>query len=174
MPPAADAPASAETQASGISARIAQARERLAEPRIRNIALIVGIAVVIAIMAGIWTWTQKTEYGVLYSGFAEKDGGAIISTLEQMQIPYKVTNGGGSILVPVDMVHGLRLKLASEGLPKASGVGFEVLENQKIGSSQFLEQVNFQRALEGELGRTIQSMEAIQNARVHLAMHKAS
>ncbi len=157
-----------------ISARIEQARERLAEPRIRNIALMVGAALLIAVAAGIWMWTQKTEYGVLYSGFSEKDGGSIVSTLEQMQIPYKITNGGGSILVPVEMVHGLRLKLASDGLPKASGVGFEVLENQKIGSSQFLEQVNFQRALEGELGRTIQSMEAIQNARVHLAMHKAS
>ncbi|MDL2284143.1 flagellar M-ring protein FliF [Oxalobacter sp. OttesenSCG-928-P03] len=173
IPAAADT--AADTTAAGrLQGRVAQARARLEEPRIRNIALSLGIALVIAIMAGIWMWSQKAEYAVLYSGFSEKDGGSIVSTLEQMEIPYKITNGGGSILVPADLVHGLRLKLASEGLPKASGVGFEVMENQKIGSSQFLEQVNFQRALEGELGRTIQSMDAIQHARVHLAMHKAS
>jgi len=169
-----DKPADKQTGAAGIQARVARARERLGEPRFRNIALSIGIAAVIAVMVGVWMWSQKAEYGVLYSGFSEKDGGSIVSTLEQMQVPYKISNGGSSILVPVEMVHGLRLKLASEGLPKASGVGFEVMENQKIGSSQFLEQVNFQRALEGELGRTIQSMDAIQHARVHLAMNKAS
>ncbi len=171
IPAAAGVPADA---GGGVASRVARARARLAEPRIRNIASAVAAAFLLAVVAGIWMWSQRTEYGVLYSGFSEKDGGSIVAAIEQMNIPYKITNGGGSILVPVEMVHGLRLKLASEGLPKASGVGFEVLENQKIGSSQFLEQVNYQRALEGELGRTIQSMGAVQNARVHLAMHKAS
>ncbi len=154
--------------------RVMRIRERLQEPRIRNITIAVLAAFLIAIGTGIWLWTQKTEYSVLYSGFSEKDGGQIIAALDQMSVPYKITNGGGSILVPVEMVHGLRLKFASDGLPKAGGVGFEVMENQKIGTSQFLEQVNFQRALEGELGRTIQSMDAIEHARVHLAMSKAS
>jgi len=173
VPTPAVVPADAAVDAAP-QGRVAQFRERLSEPRFRNIALSVGIAAVIAVMAGIWMWSQKTEYKVLYSGFSDKDGGAIVTALEQMNVPYKFMDGGGAILVPSERVHDLRLRLASQGLPKASGVGFEVMENQKIGSSQFLEQVNFQRALEGELGRTIQSMDAIQHARVHLAMHKAS
>ena len=163
-----------EPQATGIKGVMARTRKRLEEPRIRYIAMLVGVAALIAIGAGIWMWSQETEYGVLYSGFSEKDGGSIVAELERMEVPYKIGRGGNAIMVPAELVHGLRLKLASEGLPKASGVGFEVMENQKIGSSQFLEQVNFQRALEGELGRTIQSMDAIQHARVHLAMNKAS
>lgn len=167
--PVADGP-----EPTGIKGMVARARTRLEEPRIRYIALLVAVAALIAIGAGIWMWSQETEYGVLYSGFSEKDGGSIVAELERMEVPFKIGRGGNSIMVPAELVHGLRLKLASEGLPKASGVGFEVMENQKIGSSQFLEQVNFQRALEGELGRTIQSMDAIQHARVHLAMNKAS
>lgn len=167
-------PVAEEPEATGFKGMVARAKTRLEEPRIRYIALLVAVAALIAIGAGIWMWSQETEYGVLYSGFSEKDGGSIVAELERMEVPYKIGRGGNSIMVPAELVHGLRLKLASEGLPKASGVGFEVMENQKIGSSQFLEQVNFQRALEGELGRTIQSMDAIQHARVHLAMNKAS
>jgi flagellar M-ring protein FliF len=91
-----------------------------------------------------------------------------------MNVPHKFADGGGAILVPADRVHDARLKLASQGLPKGGNVGFELMENQKLGVSQFLEQVNFQRALEGELARSIQSLAAVAGARVHLALPKAS
>jgi flagellar M-ring protein FliF len=144
----------------------------LQSPMGRKVLLSVGAAAVIALMAGIWLWSQKPEYKVLFSNFSDKDGGAIVASLQQMSVPYKYADGGIAILVPAEQVHDVRLKLASQGLPKGGGVGFELMENQKLGVSQFLEQVNFQRALEGELARSVQSIGAVQTARVHLAMPK--
>lgn len=143
-------------------------------PNGRKIMLMVGVAAVIAVMIGLVLWGQKPEYRVLFSNFSDRDGGAIMASLQAANIPYKFAEGGGAILVPADKVHEIRLKLAAEGLPKGGTVGFELMENQKLGVSQFLEQVNFQRALEGELARSIQSVAAVQTARVHLAMPKAS
>ena len=118
--------------------------------------------------------TAQPEYRVLFSNFTDHDGGAIIASLDQMAIKYKFAEGGTAILVPADKVHDARLKLAAQGLPKGGNVGFELMENQKLGMSQFLEQVNYQRALEGELARSIQSVAAVSAARVHLALPKPS
>lgn len=141
---------------------------------VRTIALSIGAAMTIAVMVGVWLWSQAPDYRVLFSNFNDKDGGAIVASLQQLNIPYKYSDGGGAILVPANQVHDARLKLASQGLPKGGNVGFELMENQKLGISQFLEQVNFQRALEGELARSIQAVSAVQTARVHLAIPKAS
>lgn len=140
----------------------------------KKFLLMLGVAAVIAIMAGVWMWGQQPEYKVLFSNYNDRDGGAIVASLQQMNVPYKFAEGGGAILVPADQVHDARLKLASQGLPKGGNVGFELMENQKLGVSQFLEQVNFQRALEGELARSIESVAAVQAARVHLALPKAT
>jgi flagellar M-ring protein FliF len=140
----------------------------------RNFFLMLGVAAVIAVMSGVWMWSQQPDYRVLFSNFSDRDGGAIVASLQQMNIPYKFADGGGAILVPANQVHDARLKLASQGLPKGGGVGFELMENQKLGVSQFHEQINFQRALEGELGRSIQTVAAVQAARVHLALPKNS
>ena len=141
-------------------------------PNGKKLLAAIGAAAVMAIMAGLWMWSQKPEYKVLFSNFTDKDGGAIVASLAQLNIPYKYADGGGAILVPAEQVHDVRLKLAAQGLPKGGGVGFELMENQKLGVSQFYEQVNFQRALEGEMARSIQSIAAVQTARVHLAMPK--
>lgn len=133
-----------------------------------------GAASIVALMAGIWIWGQQPAYRVLFANYSDRDGGAIVAALQQMNVPYQIADGGGAILVPEKQVHDVRLKLASQGLPKGGGVGFELMENQKLGTSQFLEQVNFQRALEGELARTIHSLANVQSARVHLALPKAS
>jgi flagellar M-ring protein FliF len=140
----------------------------------RNFFLMLGVAAVLAVMSGVWMWSQQPDYRVLFANFSDRDGGAIVASLQQLNIPYKFADGGGAILVPAAQVHDARLKLASQGLPKGGNVGFELMENQKLGVSQFLEQVNFQRALEGELARSIQSVSAVQAARVHLALPKAS
>jgi flagellar M-ring protein FliF len=140
----------------------------------RNLILMVGAAIIIGIMSAVWMWSQKPDYRVLFSNFSDRDGGAIVATLQQLNIPYQFAEGGGAILVPADQVYDARLKLAAQGLPKGGSVGFELMENQKLGVSQFLEQVNFQRALEGELARSIQAVAAVQGARVHLALPKAS
>lgn len=135
---------------------------------------LIGLAAVVAIVAGLWLWGKQPEYRVLFSNVTDRDGGDIIGVLTQMNVPYQFTEGGGAILVPADKVHEARLKLASQGLPKGGGVGFELMENQKLGVSQFLEQVNYQRALEGELARSMQAISAVQSARVHIAFTKQS
>ncbi len=140
----------------------------------RKFFLGLGIAAIVAIMASVWLWSQQPDYRILFSNFNDRDGGAIVASLQQMNVPYKFAEGGVAILVPANQVHDARLKLAAQGLPKGGNVGFELMENQKLGVSQFLEQVNFQRALEGELARSIQSLSAVQAARIHLALPKAS
>ena len=140
----------------------------------RNFALGAAIAVVLALMAAVWMWSQQPDYKVLFSNFSDRDGGAITASLDQMAIPYKFSEGGTAILVPSEHVHDARLKLASQGLPKGGNVGFELMENQKLGVSQFHEQVNYQRSLEGELARSIESLAAVSSARVHLALPKPS
>jgi flagellar M-ring protein FliF len=140
----------------------------------RKFLLMLGIAAVVAIMAGVWMWSQQPDYRVLFSNFSDRDGGAIVASLQQMNVPYKFAEGGTAILVPANQVYEARLKLASQGLPKGGNVGFELMENQKLGVSQFLEQVNFQRALEGELARSIESISTVQSARVLLALPKSS
>jgi flagellar M-ring protein FliF len=146
----------------------------LQAPGMRTVILSIGAAITIAVMIGVWMWSQTPDYRVLFSNFNDRDGGAIVASLQQQNIPYKYSDGGSAILVPSNQVHDARLKLASQGLPKGGNVGFELMENQKLGISHFLEQVNFQRALEGELARSIQAVSAVQTARVHLAIPKAS
>jgi flagellar M-ring protein FliF len=140
----------------------------------RNVALGAGMALVISMIAGIWFYNQKPDYRVLLSNYSDRDGGSIIAALQTMNVPYRFAEGGGAILVPAERVHDARLKLAAQGLPKGGNMGFELMENQKLGTSQFLEQVNFQRAMEGELARTINSIGVVQAARVHLAIPKPS
>ncbi|SNX60272.1 flagellar M-ring protein FliF [Nitrosomonas ureae] len=140
----------------------------------KKLGLITSAAAVIALLVGALMWSQAPEYRALYNNLSDHDGAAIISALQQMNVPYTFSDGGGTILIPEKQVHEVRLKLAGQGLPKGGLVGFELMENQKFGSSQFLEQVNYQRALEGELARSVQSLSAVQSARVHLAIAKPS
>ncbi len=141
-------------------------------PRSRAL-LMLGAAGMIAIVSAAWLWSTSPNFGVLFTNVGDRDGGAIIAQLSQMNIPYKNADGG-TILVPVDRVHEARLKLASQGLPKGSIVGFEILETQKFGMTQFQEQLNYQRGLEGELARSIQTLAPVAAARVHLALPKSS
>lgn len=139
-----------------------------------KLPLILGGAALVAALAAFALWSRTPDYKVLYSNVTERDGGAIIASLSQMNVPYKFAEGSGAILVPGDKVPELRLKLASQGLPKGGGVGFELMDNQKFGTSQFTEQINYQRALEGELVRSIESLGTVESARVHLALPKPS
>ena len=142
-----------------------------ANPRL---GLIIGASAAVALVAALWMWSRTPDYGVLYSNLSDRDGGAIIASLQQMNIPYKFTEGGGALLVQASKVPEARLRLASQGLPKGGTVGFELMDNQKFGTSQFAEQINYQRALEGELARSIISISAVESARVHLALPKPS
>jgi flagellar M-ring protein FliF len=141
-------------------------------PRTRGM-LLLGAAALAAVVAAAWLWSASPTYRVLFTNLSDRDGGAIIAQLSQMNIPYRNADGG-TLLVPQDKVHEARLKLASQGLPKGSVVGFEIMESQKFGVTQFQEQVNYQRALEGELARSIQALAPVAGSRVHLALPKQS
>lgn len=142
-----------------------------ANPRV---PLIVAGAAAVAIVIALLMWARAPEYRVLYSTLTDADGGRIITQLDAMGIPYEFSEGGQALLVPADQVRPVRLKLAEQGLPEASGVGFELMDGQAFGISQFAEQVNYQRALEGELARTIGTLGSVARARVHLALAKPS
>jgi flagellar M-ring protein FliF len=140
-------------------------------PNQQKLGLIVAVAATVALLAGLFLWGQTPDYRVLYANLSEQDGGAVIEALQQQNIPYKFSEGG-TLMVPADKVHEIRLQMAAKGLPKGGTVGFELMENQKFGTSQFLEQVNYQRALEGELARSVETLSSVASARVHLAIPK--
>ena len=139
-----------------------------------KIPLIVAGSAAVAVMVALILWAKAPDYRTLFSNLSDQDGGAIVSQLTQMNIPYRFSEASGAIEVPADKVHELRLRLAQQGLPKGGAVGFELLDQEKFGISQFSEQVNYQRALEGELSRTIETIGPVKGARVHLAMPKPS
>lgn len=142
-----------------------------ANPRI---PIIIAAAAAVAIIIAMVLWAKQPQYQVLYNNLSDEDGGAIITQLSQMNVPYQFDDKGGALMVPAEKIHELRLRLAQQGLPKGGAVGFELLDQEKFGISQFSEQVNYQRALEGELARTIESLGPVKNVRVHLAMPKPS
>lgn len=139
-----------------------------------KIPLMVISAAAVAVVVAMVLWAKSPDYRTLFSNLSDQDGGAIVQQLTQMNIPYRFADNGGALEVPADKVHELRLRLAQQGLPKGGAVGFELLDQEKFGISQFSEQVNYQRALEGELARTIETLGPVKTARVHLAMPKPS
>ncbi|MGM3174328.1 flagellar basal-body MS-ring/collar protein FliF [Dickeya lacustris] len=139
-----------------------------------RIPLLIASAATIAIVVALSLWARSPDYRVLYTNLSERDGGSVVSELGKMNIPYRFTESGAAIMIPADKVYETRLRLAQQGLPKGGAVGFELLDQEKFGISQFSEQINYQRALEGELARTMETLGPIQNARVHLAIPKPS
>lgn len=131
-----------------------------------------GLLALAGAVLAITLWSSQGDYRPLFTGLADKDGGAVIGALSALQVPYK-HEAGGTILVPANQVYELRMKLAAQGLPKGGSgntVGFELMDKSSIGQTQFNERLNFQRALEGELTRTITAMSDVADARVHLAI----
>ena len=129
-----------------------------------------GVALLVAVAIAALVLGRQPDYRVLFANLSDKDGGAIVAQLSQMNVPYKHADGGGAILIPSDRVHDVRLRLATQGLPRGSVAGFELMESSKFGMTQFQERLNFQRGLEGELTRSIQALSSVQGARVHLAL----
>lgn len=136
--------------------------------------LLVGGSAAIALVAAVLLWSQAPQYRVLFSNISEADGGRIISELESRGIPYEFNAGGHTLMVPEDQVYRLRLQLAEQGLPSGGNAGFEIMDRQAFGISQFAERVNFQRSLQGELASSIESLGPVVRARVHLSMAKPS
>ncbi len=138
--------------------------------RAQRMRLVAGVALLVAAAVAAVVMGRQPDYRVLFSNLGDKDGGAVVAQLSQMNVPYKYSEGGGAILIPAERVHDVRLRLATQGLPKGSVAGFELMESNKFGMTQFQERLNFQRGLEGELTRSIQALSSVQSARVHLAL----
>ncbi len=145
--------------------------ERLAALPLKALLMLgMGAAALAAVAIALALNGNKADYKVLFAGLSDKDGGAVLAQLSQMNVPYRHSDGGGAILVPADKVHDVRMKLGLLGLPKASGGGYELLDTPKFGQTQAGENVSIKRAIEGELMRTIGSLSAVQSARVLLAL----
>ena len=138
--------------------------------RRQRMRLVIGAVLLVALAVAAVVLGRQSDWRVLYASLNDKDGGAIVAQLATMNVPYKYTEGGGAIMVPADRVHDARLRLASLGLPKGSIAGFEQMESNRFGMTQFQEKLSFQRGLEGELTRSIQALDSVQSARVHLAL----
>jgi flagellar M-ring protein FliF len=134
------------------------------------------ISLTILIVATVWglivliNWSGSPEYLPLYSQLSAEDAGEVVARLKEQKITYKLSHDGGTIQIPREKVYDVRLELASQGLPRGSGVGFEVFDNTKLGMTDFVQNINYQRALQGELSRTINGLSEVESSRVHIVI----
>ncbi len=144
-------------------------------PIFKQLGAMVGIAVSVALGVAVVMWTQTPNYSLLDTALTERDSVEVIEVLQQGNIKYKIDGGSGALLVESSQLQDAKLKLASAGLPRSSGMGFELMTAEPgFGVSQLVEKARHQRAIEGELARTIATINAVQSARVHLAIPKQS
>ncbi len=136
----------------------------------QRMIILVALAGSVAGLIALTLWTQQPDMQVLFSNLNGEDAGAIIEKLKEAKVPYETSGGGATVLVPSAQVHDLRLQLATQGLPHGGGVGFEIFDRTSIGMSEFVQKLNYRRALQGELARTIAQMPEVERARVHLAI----
>ena len=130
---------------------------------------VLGVAALVAVLAFMWIGARDSDYRILFPNLSEKDGGTVIERLTQLNVPYRFTEGG-TIMVPSSRVPELRMKLAAAGLPSAGNAGYELMDKNSFGQTQGQERMKMQRVIEGELTTTIQALESVKSARVHLAL----
>jgi len=132
--------------------------------------LAAGVLAIVCLVGGLGLWAYRTDYQVLFSDVAAADAAAMTSELDKLKTPYELADGGATILVPRELVYKTRLALMGKDLPLQGAVGFEVFNNADFGMTEFVQKVNYQRAIQGELTRTILAIDGVQAARVHLAI----
>jgi len=142
-------------------------------PRHRTLA-IVGLGVAIFLVLAALYWAIRPDYKVLFSGLKPQDAAAIVEQLEAGKTPYRIDDDGATVLVRGDELYRTRLKVLGDNVALKGTVGFELFNSSDLGLTEFSQRVNFQRALQGELARTIMSLSEIDTARVHLAIAEAS
>jgi flagellar M-ring protein FliF len=163
-----------ETTTAGAAARLPSV-PLSANPVVRQLGVLIGIALSVAlgIVIVLWSWTPN--YSLLFGNLTQKDASEVVAALQQANIEYKVDENTGAVMVKSQNLHDARMKLASQGLPRGSSLGFELLQQETgFGTSRAVEAARFHRALEGELARTISTLASVQTARVHLATPKKS
>jgi flagellar M-ring protein FliF len=139
----------------------------------RRLAFVVGLLLIAAVVVGLSWWTTRARYGVLFTELKQVDAAEIAGALDGLQVPHRFADDGATVLVPEESVYDARMKLVAQGVPHGGSVGFEVFKDSDFGVTEFAQRVNYQRALQGELERTIASIPEVQAARVHLTMRRA-
>lgn len=140
---------------------------------VRQKMLFFGVIVFsVILMSGIMYWSQREDLQVLYSNLGQEDAGQVVGKLREMKVPYRVE--GNAIYVPTARVYELRLELAAQGMPQGGGVGFEIFDKNQIGVTEFVQRLNYVRAIQGELARTIRQLTEVEQARVHIAIPEKS
>lgn len=157
-------------------ARTLDVNQRLQEnPLLRQIAIMVGIAASVAIGVAVVLWSKSPAYSPLFGNLAPKDAMEISQALQQSGVEYKIDQSTGMVMVPTAKMQDVRMELASRGLPQSNALGFELMQQDTgFGTSRLVENARYQRALEGELARTIMTLSSVDTARVHLATPKQS
>jgi len=144
-------------------------------PAFRQIGLMVGLAASVALGVAVVLWSQQPDYTMLYANLSSKDAGDVIDALQKSGIQFKVDEATGAVMVESNKLQSARMALAKDGLPEGNAMGFEMLQKEQgFGTSQFIETARYQRALEGELSRTIATLKNVESSRVHLALPKRS
>jgi len=146
----------------------------LAQPPARRLALVGTGALSMALVLGLAWWVQRPVMRPLFTNLSSEDAGSIVAALREQKVEYELDDGGRAVLVPAEKLYDLRLSLATRGLPEGGGVGFELFDKQSLGQTDFLQHLNYQRALQGELARTIAQLGGVERARVHLALPERS
>jgi len=135
------------------------------------------VTLVLGSLAGfifLMSWSGKSEFHPLYAKLNPEDAGIILNKLKEQKIEYRIASNGTTILIPQEYIHEIRMEMASEGLPRGSGIGFEIFNETKLGMTEFAQNVNYQRALQGELSRTINRIGEIESSRVHIVLPEKS
>lgn len=140
----------------------------------RRLIVLATILLTLASLLALIYWTNRTEFKTIYTGLSPEDAGAVVNSLKTRKIPFKVGADGSTILVPSHKVYELRMEMAAEGLPQSGGIGYEIFDRQSLGVTEFIQKVNFQRAMQGEIARTINQFAEVKNSRVHLTIPKES
>src|SRR6185503_368487 len=136
----------------------------------QKVQILGGVAATVAVVWGLSVYANRIRYGVLFSNLRQDDAAPVIAALKEKHVAFRLAPGGSAIEVPVEQVDELRMELAGDGLPRGGGVGFEIFDKPSFGVSDFVQNLNYRRALERELARTIQGLDVVETARVHLAL----
>jgi len=140
----------------------------------QRITIVLTIAAVGGLLFGLEQWNKERGFEPLFSAMAAEDAGAVTARLRDLKVEYRLADGGATILVPRDKVAEVRLQLAAAGLPQSGRIGYELFDQNTLGASEFTEQVNYHRAMEGELERSVMSLREVERARVHITLAKDS
>ncbi len=137
-------------------------------------AILAGAVLIIVIVAAFAVWAVQRDYQVLFKDMAQRDAAAVVAELKRLKVPYRIDADGSTLRVPADTVHETRLALMGRGVPLSGGVGFELFDNHDLSTTEYTQRINYQRALQGELARTIMSIEGVKLVRVHLVLPESS